>query len=235
VAKEKGFQNFQPIHLAILHFGGKSEAAQMIHQKFEVPFPGWMVWDENGVLVKNENTLFFEKSARLHQAMPSEFMKNLEEIKDPNFQAEYAFKILLHKMHWLNTSDFDQVKQILIRNIGDIWTSEDLDSWYAFVTKEEKTEPTGKIKALIQPEMDLGRNAYWVPLVVKKVKAEQDDMKKYETLQDAIQFSKDPMLWINYVKQSRKLGLDSYASNALVEMQGWLTLSQIEKLQLENL
>ena len=235
VAMERGFQNFQPIHLAILHFGGRPEAAQIIHQKFEVSFPAWMAWDENGILAENENTLFFEKTARLHQAMPTEFMKNMDEIKDPNFQAEYAFKILLHKMHWLNAPDFEKVKKVLIQNLGDIWTSEDLDSWYAFVTKEEKTDPTGNIKILIKPDLDLGRNAYWVPLVLKKVNAEQDDLKKYEILQDAIQFSKDPMLWINYVKQSRKLGLDSYASNALVEMQEWLTLSQIEKLQLENL
>ncbi|MCL6259101.1 tetratricopeptide repeat protein [Aquiflexum sp. TKW24L] len=235
VAEERGFQNFQPIHLAILHFGGKPEEAQFIHQKFNVPFPDWMVWDENGELVENSKTAYFDKSAKLHRAMPSDFMKNLEEIQDLNFQAEYAFKILLHKMHWLDDSEFSKVKNILLQNLGDVWSSEDLDSWYSFVTKEEKTELTEKTQALIKQDLDLGRNAYWVPLVLKKVNAETDDLKKYEILQDAIQFSKDPMLWIQYVKQSRKLGLDSYASNALVEMQGWLTISQIEKLQLANL
>lgn len=235
VAQERGFQNFQPIHLAILYFGGKAAEAKLIHQKFSVPFPDWMVWDESGNLAENAKTAYFGKSAKLHRAMPVDFMKNLDEIQDPKFQAEYAFKILLHKMHWLNGSDFGKVKSILLQNMGEIWSSEDLDSWFAFVEKEEKTEVTGKINALIKPELDLGRNAYWVPLVLKKVKAEPDDLKKYEILQDAIQFSKDPMLWIQYVKQSRKLGLDSYASNALMEMQGWLTISQIEKLQLENL
>ena len=235
VAQERGFQNFQPIHLAILHFGEKPDEAQIIHQKFGIPFPQWMVWDENGSLVENEKTGFFQKSAILHRAMPVDFMKLLAEIGDPNLQAEYAFKILLHKMHWLDASDFEKVKNIMLQNLGDIWSSADLDSWYSFVTKEEKTGPTEKIQALIKPALDLGRNAYWVPLVLKKVKSESDELKKYEILQDAIQFSKDPMLWIQYVKQSRKLGLDSYASNALVEMQGWLTLSQIEKLQMENL
>lgn len=235
VAQERGFQNFQPIHLAVLYFGGKAAEAQMISQKFAVPFPDWMVLDENGDLAENPKTVYFDRLSKLHRAMPVDFLNNLEEIQDPKFKSEYAFKVLLHKMHWLNASDFEKVKNILLQNLGDVWSSEDLDSWYSFVTKEEKTELTEKTQALIKPDLDLGRNAYWVPLVLKNVKAESDDLKRYEILQDAIQFSKDPMLWIQYVKQSRKLGLDSYASSALMEMQGWLTISQIEKLQLENL
>jgi hypothetical protein len=235
VAQERGFQNFQPIHLAILYFGGKAAEAQLISQKYTVPFPDWMIWDENGDLAENPKTVYFDRLSKLHRAMPVDFLNHLEEIQDPKFKSEYAFKVLLHKMHWLNASDFEKVKNILLQNLGDVWSSEDLDSWYSFVTKEEKTELTEKTQALIKPDLDLGRNAYWVPLVLKKVKAESDDLKKYEILQDAIQFSKDPMLWIQYVKQSRKLGLDSYASSALMEMQGWLTISQIEKLQLENL
>jgi len=235
VAQERGFQNFQPIHLAILYFGGKPSEALSIHQRFNVEFPDWMILDENGILTENEKTGYFQKSARLHRMMPEDLMNSLEEIQDPKLQSEFAFKIALHKMHWLDVTDFGKVKNIILQNLGEVWTSEDLDSWYSFVTKEETTKPTDKINDLIKSELDLGRNAYWVPLVLKKVKAEPDDLKKYEILQDAIQFSKDPMLWIQYVKQSRKLGLDSYASNALMEMQGWLTISQIEKLQLENL
>jgi hypothetical protein len=235
VAQERGFQNFQPIHLAILYFGGKPAEARSIHQRLNVRFPDWMILDENGILEENEKTGYFQKSALLHRMVPEDFMKSLEEIQDPNLQSEFAFKIALHKMHWLDVNDFDKVKKIILQKLGEVWTSEDLDSWYSFLTKEEATKPTEKINALIKPELDLGRNAYWVPLVLKKVKAESDDLKKYEILQDAIQFSKDPILWIQYVKQSRKLGLDSYASNALIEMQGWLTISEIEKLQFENL
>jgi hypothetical protein len=194
-----------------------------------------MILDENGILEENEKTRYFKNSAWLHRMMPADFIKNLEEIQDPKLQSEFAFKIALHKMHWLDVTDFGKVKNIILQNLGDVWSSEDLDSWYSFVTKEDATKPIDKINDLIKPELDLGRNAYWVPLVLKKVKAEPDDLKKYEILQDAIQFSKDPMLWIQYVKQSRKLGLDSYASNALMEMQGWLTISEIEKLQFENL
>jgi hypothetical protein len=235
VAQERGFQNFQPIHLAILYFGGKPAEALSIHQRLNVRFPDWMILDENGILEENEKTRYFKNSAWLHRMMPADFIKNLEEIQDPKLQSEFAFKIALHKMHWLDVTDFGKVKNIILQNLGDVWSSEDLDSWYSFVTKEDATKPIDKINDLIKPELDLGRNAYWVPLVLKKVKTEPDDLKKYEILQDAIQFSKDPMLWIQYVKQSRKLGLDSYASNALMEMQGWLTISEIEKLQFENL
>lgn len=235
VAQERGFQNFQPIHLAILYFGGKPAEARSIHQRLNVRFPDWMILDENGILEENEKTGYFQKSALLHRMVPEDFMKSLEEINDPNLKSEFAFKIALHKMHWLDVNDFGKVKKIILQKPGEVWTTEDLDSWYSFLTKEEATKPTEKINALIKPELDLGRNAYWVPLVLKKVKTESDDLKKYEILQDAIQFSKDPILWIQYVKQSRKLGLDSYASNALIEMQGWLTISEIEKLQFENL
>jgi hypothetical protein len=81
----------------------------------------------------------------------------------------------------------------------------------------------------------LTRNAYWAPLIWKKLQQETDELAKYEILQEAIQFNRDPKLWIHFVKQSRKVGLDSYGSNALVEMQAWLSIDQIEKLQIENL
>jgi len=91
------------------------------------------------------------------------------------------------------------------------------------------------VKKWAKPNLSPTRNAYFTPLVLKAVEDEKNDLKKYELLQEASQFNKDPMLWIQFVKQSRKIGLDSYGSNALIEMQGWLNLPEIEKLQMENL
>jgi hypothetical protein len=118
---------------------------------------------------------------------------------------------------------------------NEILGEADIDSWYRFVHSDENDLPTSKISEIFQLDKGLERNAYWAPFVWKKVRMETDELRKYEILQEAIQFNKDPFLWIQYVKQSRKIGLDSYGSAALVEMQSWLKIPQIETLQLNNL
>ena len=235
VAHERGFENFQPFHLAVLYFGDKAEEAWSIHQRFQVAFPSWMEWDDSGNLESNELTDFFKKISLLHRQLPEDFLEGLETFDNKALQEEYAYHILVNKLHWLNKTDFEKVKKIILGKSNEILSEEDIDSWYRFVHSDENTLPTSKISEIFQLDKGLERNAYWAPFVWKKVRMETDELRKYEILQEAIQFNKDPFLWIQYVKQSRKIGLDSYGSAALVEMQSWLKIPQIESLQLDNL
>lgn len=235
IAFQKGYQTIQPQHLAVIYFAGKEALAFAIKEKFGIPFPVWMQWDESGQLVKNEKVSFFGHLAKLLRQMPEDFLAGFEQIGNPSLKAEFAYLILLHKMHWLRSSDFDKLKKVLISAPNSSWTEGDLDSWYAFVKDENTGNPGEKITQILRPELGLERNAYWTPLLMKKISQETDELRKYEILQDAIQFNKDPKLWIMFVKQSRKIGMDNYGSSVLVEMQGWLTISQIERLQMENL
>lgn len=233
VAVERGFENFQSFHLTIMYFGGKQAEAVGINRKFEIPFPLWMEWDETGRLVSNPQTRFWTSVSELHQMLPDQFMVVLEDMEEPLLKAEWALYLMKHKLHWLDASRFDILKKTILSNFPEVWTAEELDAWYAFIHQGQNQLPA-KIQEILRPSLGLDRNAYWAPLVWKKIKEEQDELNKYEILQEAIQFNKDPRLWIAYVKQSRKVGLDSYGSNALLTMQGWLSPAQIDRLQMEN-
>lgn len=235
VANERGFQNFKPFHLVILFFGNKPEEAWAIHQRFNVPFPLWMTWDENGNPESNDLTDFFKKISQLQRQLPEDFLADLNSMEGQGLKEEYAYHILVNKLHWLNKTDFENVKKIILEKNGEIFTEADIDSWYHFVHSDGDAFPTSKVSETFQLEKGLERNAYWAPFVWKKVRMEKDELRKYEILQETIQFNKDPFLWIQYVKQSRKIGLDSYGSAALIEMQSWLKIPQIEKLQFDNL
>jgi hypothetical protein len=234
VATERGFENFLPYHLAILYFGGKQAEAVGINRRFETPFPQWMEWDESGKLIKSDLTEFWSNVAGLHQMLPEELLSILDKTSAPNLKTEWALALLRFKMHVLDQDDFEKVKAAILQHLPESWTGAELDNWYAYIhTNQEDLDP--KIANMLQPDLDLTRNAYWAPLIWKKLQQETDELAKYEILQEAIQFNRDPKLWIHFVKQSRKVGLDSYGSNALVEMQAWLSIDQIEKLQIENL
>jgi tetratricopeptide (TPR) repeat protein len=234
VATERGFENFQPYHLAILYFGGKQAEAVGINRRFETLFPQWMEWDGTGKLVKTDLTEFWANVAGLHQMLPEAFLNVLDQTSSPNLKTEWALALLRYKLHWLDQDGFEKVKRVILQNLPDNWTGQELDNWYAFIHQGQSyLDP--KIELMLQPDLGLERNGYWAPMIWKKLQQEEDDLVKYEILQEAIQFNRDPKLWIHFVKQSRKVGLGSYGSNALVEMQAWLSLDQIEKLQMENL
>uniref|UniRef100_UPI0030ED0F23 hypothetical protein n=1 Tax=uncultured Cyclobacterium sp. TaxID=453820 RepID=UPI0030ED0F23 len=63
----------------------------------------------------------------------------------------------------------------------------------------------------------------------------EDDEKRYELLQEACQFNKDPLLWITLVKYCRIIGLDQYASANLKLMGEWIERDDLTDLQLKFL
>jgi hypothetical protein len=234
-AYEKGFENFKSYHLALLYFGGKQEEAFDFHEKFKVDFPDWMKWDEAGNLQENKETRFFFQIAQLHRQVPEGFLKGLEQITDPKLKADFAFMVLIHKAHWLSEQEFERIKAPLLSLPESQWSAESLDQLIEILKNPNfEGEVDDKIKKTLNPHLPKDRNAYFTPLVLMAVNQEEDEVRKYEILQEASQFNKDPKLWILFVKQSRKIGLDNYGSNALLEMQNWLSLQEIEKLQLEN-
>jgi hypothetical protein len=235
IAFQKGYETFRPQHLAVICFAGKAPLAFDINRKLGIPFPEWMQWNPSGSLVENEKVRYFYHLAKLQGQMPEDFLPGFDAINDPTLKAEFAYFLLLHKLHWLDKADFSKLKDAITSAPGQSWTETDLDAWYSYI-KEGKSSPASeKVSNLLKGELGLDRNAYWAPMVVKKLGEEKDELKKYEILQEAIQFTKDPRLWIMFVKQSRKIGLENYGSSALGEMGAWLTISQIERLQMENL
>jgi hypothetical protein len=62
----------------------------------------------------------------------------------------------------------------------------------------------------------------------------QDPLTKYEILNSASEFNRDPLLWIAKINAAKAIGLDNYANDALIQMQEWLSKEEILQLELGN-
>ncbi|MEX2594431.1 MAG: tetratricopeptide repeat protein [Anditalea sp.] len=235
-AEEKGFINFRPHHLPVLFFGNQKAKTLEIADRYDVSFPKWMNFDPEGDLLPNDTTVFFSSLSSLHIEIKRDFLSRLKEIKHPDFRAFFAYQILLRKGHWLDEEEIADLV-LLIEN-----SSKEVQD-YEFLEEMVEMLVNGKVKEnlprnagrLFDQNLSLGRNAYWTPLVFMALDQSSDDMEKYNILLEATDFSKDPLLWINLVKYSRIIGMDSYASAALSEMSEWLDPKTLEELQLQNL
>ncbi len=230
-----GFQNFRPYHLHVLYFGGKIEKAKEIQLLYNVPSPFWFETDESGTLVANNaHVKFHHIASKLNSQFGDRMLNEIQEMDNPELKAELLLSFLLQKAHWLGKTELDQFLKEMAAIPEAKWTLEELKSYAAFLETADADLLDDKFKRLIRPEASLDKNAYLTPLILRQVDNEQDNLLQYSKLQEAIQFNRDPILWYNFVQKSRKLGLDNYASDALVALQEWLSLSEIEKLQLEN-
>jgi hypothetical protein len=230
-----GFQNFRPHHLIVLHFGGKAEKAKEIQQRHNIPSPFWFETDESGTLIANNaHVKFHALASKLNSQFGDLVLDEIQEMENPELKADLMLAFLLQKAHWLSETQLEEVLIVMSKITEAKWTLDELNSYTSFLKTAESEQLTSNFKRLIKPESSLVKNAYLTPLILNQVSQEKDNLLQYSILQEAIQFNRDPILWINFVQTSRKLGLDNYASDALVTLQEWLSLSEIEKLQLEN-
>jgi tetratricopeptide (TPR) repeat protein len=230
VAEERGVSDFKPYHLAILYFGDRPIDAIRFHQKFGIAFPAWMVWGEDGKLTDHPQLRYFEGLRGFHSKQEAALLQDLEAINQELLKASFAAHLIIHKAHLLSSKGITALEMALIQQ-GSVITKTDLQDWIQYVQGTKNEIPPGNFFAeMLQPTIGLDRNPYWTPMVLKQVKDLTDEMDKYSILQDAKLFNKDPMLWITYIQQAKKLGLDSYATDALQELQGWCDTSQIARI-----
>lgn len=235
IAAADGYNKFKPHHLAILYFSGKTEEALALKEKQQINFPSWMQWDENEELTQNQQVRFYQILSTFHQSMTGKIMDDLSQLTEPEFKAELAYFILIHKGHSLNQASFKIIEDILIRSEKAVWTSEEFEELKAALLEGVEEIKSDKVKRIIKPELPMIRNSYLTPLIMQALKKEESALGRYEILQEAIQFNKDPILWMAYVKESRINGLANYGTRAMEEMAAWLTYEEMEKLMLENL
>ena len=234
IAAQFGVETFSPLHLAVLYYGGKPIEAIQLNQKLQVEFPVWMEWDEKGLLQSNEMTKYFESLARLNRSLPDVFMADLKALSQPLLKAEFAANIMSYKIHWLDKSMLEEIKKSLLSLEGSKWTAKEIEEWWTFFKERQSVSVPQKVKEHYGTELPWDRNAYFAPLVIKAFQKEKDELKKYEILQEAIQFNKDPKLWTLYIIQSRKIGLENYSTSALQELQNWVPATSLERMLLEN-
>lgn len=224
----------KPIHLAILYFGGRADIAFAYQNKFDIDFPSWMIFNEAGNLAKTPQAEFFSILNDFHGKTADYLLDQMITLENHSLKVDLAYFILIHKGHWLSDKQLAIINTYLTEGQNAIWTKEDFQSYVDFLFNNKKTEFSSGLTNLIKPEFSPFRNAYFTPLLLKGLSEESDPMLKYETLQEAIQYNKDPKLWLAFVNQSRVIGLGNYGTRALEEMQKWITEEDLEKLMLEN-
>src|SRR5690606_37208213 len=194
-AETRGFRNFKPQHLPLLFFGGQSVEAFEISDKYGVPFPEWMDFDEDKQLLTNDTTIFFTHLSSLHVSVKNDFMEALEEIKPVALKGFFAYQILLRKGHWLEKSEVERLmilvgesSQSAIRNV---FFEELTQTLLSGIPPKEASREEG---ILLSHKHSLQRNAYWTPLVLMAMEQAEDNLEKYNILLEASDFNKDPLL-----------------------------------------
>jgi hypothetical protein len=229
LAVEKGFQNIQPQHLALLYFGGYPLEAVLLHKKFNVEFPSFMNWDSDGKLISNDQIVLLSTLGKLYESNIEDLFLQLQGILDPRIKSELLLNILIHKGHWLSAQEIEM--KFKETNFSNFYPSSVKD-WKNLLIDQNFDRVNESIKKTLKMDQNTSWdvNAYHTPLVLQSFHLEKDQIKKYEILQDAIQFNKDPILLLNYVQQSEKIGLSNYGEGVMNELRTRLSESEIEIL-----
>jgi hypothetical protein len=230
VAVDKGFQNIQPHHLALLYVGGYPIEALILHKKYGIEFPEYMDWGINGQLIMNEEMIFLDGIGKIHQNQISDLLPIFKGIQDSQLQAEFALNLLLYKGHWLSQKEIELLISYLTPlNISQIntkeWTELLINGNWANIPKDLKKS------FKLHQDFDLTKNAYYGSLIKQALQNEKDAMKRYELIQEAIQFNSDPILILSYVKESKAIGLDQYGEEMMKALNNRFSISEIEQLE----
>lgn len=224
----KGFARFTPAHLPYLYFGGMQEEATLISVTQNVNYPSWMRFDETGTLVSNDTVKFYQTLARLPKMLGKELLPALDGLQSQHFKQFLAKEILLRKGHWLDTEARDHLFALSMK-AETSQEEKELIHWYRELF-QGKQPAEGSLQGL-----SIEGNAYRTPLVLASIENVSEAEEKHRLLQEACQFNKDPLLWIELVKYCRIIGLDQYASSNLRMMSEWIGPEDLTQLQLEHL
>lgn len=233
-AEEKGFSKFTDDHLPVLYFGGMLEEAEIIALKYSLSYPDWMAWDNSGNLIPNDTLYLVRGLARLLPSLKKDFWDDFERISDPALKGFFAYHVLLRKSHWLDEGEMDTLAEA-VAAYPPLGNEEDIDILIQALRSKNIPDESEALPPLNRyyGQESVG-NAYWTPILLQRMAALEEDLDKYNLLQDAAQFNKDPLLWIELVRYSRILGLDRYASGNLSTMSEWISGEDLIELQLKH-
>ena len=165
--------------------------------------------------------------AALPGLLGKELLPAMDSVKNNINKGILAKEILRKKAHWLKEEEIISML-MLVENYekatGQNFYLENFLQTVKLTSDAAAEENQGE-----------GLNPYLTPLVLAKVNQLKDDEKRYEMLQGACQFNKDPILWVTLVKYCRIIGLDQYASANLRLMGEWISQDDLTELQLKFL
>jgi len=168
--------------------------------------------------------------ANFHQQLPETLYNEWVDFEENELKTDLAIRLISHKSHGLNASQIQKLGAYLAEKLGP------QDKLVNYLSNPD-LRSVESIKSLLT-WLNLGEemtsNPYYTPIILSAAISTQDPLAKYEILNSATEFNQDPILWIEKVKAARVMGLDNYASEALIQMQGWLSQEEISKLEIRN-
>jgi len=217
VAEEKGFKAFRPYHLMILELGGFGEKSAEMRSKYEVP--GSASPDE-----------FLTLLSRFNQTIPDKLFDQWTTLASDEIKATLAYLLLERKSHGLTRYQLSELGNSLKGRV------ENEEKLAQFLQNPDWSDQSSLLafSEFFQVGDELTANPYRTPLILSAADRLTDPLAQYEVLNTASEFNKDPLLWIRKVQAAKRIGLDNYATDAIQEMNTWMTWEEIEFLQGTN-
>lgn len=217
VAEEKGFKALRPYHLTILTLGGFGEKSLELQDKYQVP-------------ESNAPDEFLTLLAGFNETIPDRLFDQWAGLSSVEMKLTLAYLLLERKAHGLTKYQLNELGNFLK---GKVDNEEKL---VQFLQNPDWSDPTALLaySEFVQVGEELTANPYRTPLILSAADRLEDPLAQYELLNTASEFNRDPLLWIRKVQAAQRIGLDNYATDAIQEMNTWMTWDEIELLQGTN-
>lgn len=217
-AIEKGFLAIEPYHLSILKLGNQAAIADTLARKFDLQTPDYLDDD------------FVQTWRNFHRTLPEKLFSKWIQIDDLNTKVIFANRLLIHKSHGLPKSAIKELVDFLGSNSN---ANTELIEFGLDPDFQNQNSISNFMNYQNLGE-ELTGNPYLTPLILVAAERINDPLDQYEVLNAAAEFNKDPILWIRKIQSARRIGLENYATAALMKMREWMSDQELENLQLEN-
>ncbi|MCE2707642.1 MAG: hypothetical protein ACK5BR_04215 [Bacteroidota bacterium] len=197
-SKEKGFSAPTTVHLALL-----SQDSLAVENQTETVQND--LWKQNWL--SRFNASLAEKLFQEWKSFPTSLFKQV-----------VAKRLLAQKAHGL---DSDQLQSLTAYLKEGNSIPDDLLVFF----KEVDWSNPGSLKPFLE-FLNVGEvltaNPYLTPLIMSAADQEKDLLARYEILNAASEFNKDPQLWMRKIEAASQLGLVNYANEALLQLREWM-------------
>lgn len=206
-SKAKGFQAQKEIHLVTLAWAADSLAQQTIGEP-------------------DSPQMILALVGRFNEQLPQDLFTQWKTLPADNLKTTLASKLLSHKGHGLRA---DQLKELGVALAGKVAREADL---IAFLSQPDWNDAKSlrSFTQFLGVADVLNANPYFTPLILSAAAQAEEPLARYELLNSASEFNKDPQLWVKKIQAAQALGLDNYANVAREELSLWLSQEEIEKL-----
>ncbi|WP_075350720.1 tetratricopeptide repeat protein [Algoriphagus marinus] len=223
-AQEKGFQAFDTHHWSIYGLGGLPEKAIELREKFSVILPVYLT--DEGITTPK----YLELISKFHQSLPQSLLAEWIDFEESEYKTDLAIRLIAHKSHGLKAPQIQTLGDYISSKIG----KQEKLTMYLSNPDLKSIDSIESLLAWLGLEEELTSNPYYTPLILSAAMISQDPLTKYEILNSASEFNRDPMLWIAKINAAKAIGLDNYANDALIQMQEWLSREEILQLERGN-